>query len=117
MPGIDIGASLIFENLFFSESKILIKNLLTKVGDEVREINLSRVGLTILSCIERLVKIKVINLSHNKLPNLEGCTMLQCTQSMFMDDNRLTSTKGLENLPHLEVLSLKDNSKSNYTAL
>jgi protein phosphatase 1 regulatory subunit 7 len=51
-------------------------------------------------------KIKFLNLSKNKLKNLEGVERLTNLEVLLLADNEITSLRGLSNMPNLKKLDL-----------
>ena len=62
--------------------------------------------------MEQLLLVKDVNLSQNKLRNLDECKALQCAKKLCVDNNRVDVIvrEGTLNLPWLEELSLNNNS-------
>ena len=57
----------------------------------------------------RLVSLKTLDLSHNKLTSLEGIDFLVSLKALDLSHNKLTSLEGIDFLTSLVVLNLKDN--------
>jgi len=56
-----------------------------------------------------LKKVKLINLSNNKLKDCVGLSNCPCLEQLKINDNEIKSFKGLENMPKLTNLELANN--------
>ncbi|XP_067088200.1 geranylgeranyl transferase type-2 subunit alpha-like [Osmerus mordax] len=92
-------------------SKFMIENTILKMEyAEVRVFSISDKNLTTLCHLDQLLLVTHINLSSNQLINLPPqFAMLQCLEVLDADDNAIEELEGLNHLPKLEEVSLKNN--------
>lgn len=71
-------------------------------------------GLTRLEGLDMLSKdLKTLNVSRNKITDLEGISELKNLTTLCVEDNYLTHLKGVEKLENLKILDCGDNNITN----
>ena len=106
------------DNPFLSESKLQLKFLTTvdMSGNQLTAIrHMHCVKLRSMIVDNNLINkcelrqhdsLFHISANKNKLENLEGFTNLKCLQNLSLAENVITSLKGINNYPKLEILDL-----------
>lgn len=82
-----------------------------------RSFVLSNLGLTVMCHLEHLFIATSVDLSHNLLRDLGSVYYLQSVRQLNLGNNLLRNCRGLERLPALETVDVRNNGKQNLCLL
>jgi hypothetical protein len=78
-----------------------------------RSFGLSSLGLTVMCHLEHLLVATSVDLSNNLLRDLGSVYYLQSVRELNLGNNQLRNCQGLEKLPALETVDVRNNGKLN----
>ena len=88
-----------------------MENAIQLLQTDADNISLSNLSLTSLHHLEYLATMETVDLKQNKLKNVADWSALQSVVTLYLDDNMLQTLVGMNNLPCLEKLFIRNNSK------
>ena len=97
----------------------LTSEQLTAVGScrNLEELRLSGCGLSNITPLEGLEKLRVLDLSDNSINNLSPISNLTALETLLLSSNAVTSVNALNKLANLRVLDLSHNVIKSLTHL
>ena len=84
---------------------------MTQTNDGRRSFSLTNLQLTAVYHLEHLLTASEVDLSHNIISRINSVFCLQSVERLNLSNNRLTSCRGLQLLPRLKYLDLRNNGR------
>ncbi|XP_022237369.1 geranylgeranyl transferase type-2 subunit alpha-like [Limulus polyphemus] len=98
-------------------SRFIMENSVERLSEGDTEIVVVNQDLTALYHLDHLVSMKVVDLSKNKISSLLPACQLFCVEQLYLDDNCIADCHGLEDLPCLITVRLRNNRIKTFDSL